>query len=149
MTDSTSTAQAPSYIRRLPERHSFSKIRTFVDLPNLIEVQRRSYERFLQMNLPGDTREDHGLRAVFESVFPITDLRETCELQFVDYSIGDWTCKCGVLDGNHNLPTNCGKCSALLLHDGNLTRTISCRVPAAALAQPPPGAAPPPPMPIV
>ena len=38
-----------SYIRRRAPRRSFSKIRTFVDLPNLIEVQRRSYERFLQM----------------------------------------------------------------------------------------------------
>ena len=128
MADTLSDAQAPSYIRRRPERHSFSKIQNFVDLPNLIEVQRRSYERFLQMNLPGDKREAQGLKAVFESVFPITDLRETCELQFVDYAIGIWECKCGVLDGSHNLPSHCGKCNNLLLHDGNLTRNIACRV---------------------
>ena len=60
-------------------------------------------------------------------MFPINDLRETCELQFVDYSIGIWECKCGALDGSHNLPSHCGKCNTLLLHDGNLTRNIACR----------------------
>ncbi|MEM7249624.1 MAG: DNA-directed RNA polymerase subunit beta, partial [Acidobacteriota bacterium] len=116
-----------SYIRRHPERKSFSKIRTFVDLPSLIEVQRRSYERFLQMNIPGAKREPQGLKAVFESVFPITDLRETCELQFVDYAIGNWECKCGTLEGSHNLPSHCSTCNATLLHDGNLTRSLECQ----------------------
>ena len=41
-----------------PERRNFSKIRSFMDLPNLIDVQRRSYERFLQMNLLPEERED-------------------------------------------------------------------------------------------
>jgi DNA-directed RNA polymerase subunit beta len=117
----------PSYIRRPTPRRSFSKIRTFVELPNLIEVQRRSFERFLQMNLPGDKRENVGLKAVFQSVFPITDLRDTCELQFVDYTIGNWECKCSALLGSHHLPSNCGKCGHALLHDGNLTRNIACQ----------------------
>src|SRR5687768_857893 len=120
--------QAASYIRHLPERRSFSKIRTFVELPNLIEVQRRSYERFLQMNLPGDKRENHGLKSVFASVFPITDLRDTCQLEFVDYAIGNWECKCGAMQGSHHLPSNCSKCGQILLHDGNLTRTIACQI---------------------
>ena len=60
-------------------RKNFSKIRSFMDLPNLIDVQRRSYERFLQMNLLPEEREESGLQAVFTSVFPFTDFRGACE----------------------------------------------------------------------
>jgi len=74
------------------ERKNFSKIRSFMDLPNLIDVQRRSYERFLQMNLLPEEREDSGLQSVFTSVFPFSDFRGACELQFVKYSIGNWEC---------------------------------------------------------
>jgi DNA-directed RNA polymerase beta subunit len=63
-----------------PERKNFSKIRSFMDLPNLIDVQRRSYERFLQMNLLPEEREESGLQAVFTSVFPspISAARASC-----------------------------------------------------------------------
>ncbi len=81
------------------QRINFSKIPTVIKIPNLIEVQRRSYERFLQMNLLPSEREDVGLQAVFNSVFPITDFRGIAQLDFVDYSIGNWECKCGSLKG--------------------------------------------------
>ena len=55
------------------ERTNFSKIRTAIQIPNLIEVQKNSYERFLQMNMLPEEREDTGLQAVFQSVFPISD----------------------------------------------------------------------------
>jgi len=55
------------------ERTNFSKIRTAIQIPNLIEVQKNSYERFLQMNMLPEEREDTGLQAVFNSVFPISD----------------------------------------------------------------------------
>ena len=55
------------------ERTNFSKIRTAIQIPNLIEVQKKSYERFLQMNMLPEEREDTGLQAVFNSVFPISD----------------------------------------------------------------------------
>ena len=72
------------------ERIDFSKIRAAVPIPNLIEIQKKSYERFLQMNrMPGE-REDAGLQSVFKSVFPISDFRENSSLEFIDYSIGDW-----------------------------------------------------------
>jgi DNA-directed RNA polymerase beta subunit len=51
------------------ERTNFSKIRTAIQIPNLIEVQKKSYERFLQMNMLPEEREDTGLQAVFNSVF--------------------------------------------------------------------------------
>ena len=53
-----------------PERVDFSKIKTSIPIPNLIEVQKNSYERFLQMDLLPNEREDTGLQTVFSSVFP-------------------------------------------------------------------------------
>jgi DNA-directed RNA polymerase subunit beta len=55
------------------ERTNFSKIKTAIQIPNLIEVQKNSYERFLQMNMLPEERDDAGLQAVFNSVFPISD----------------------------------------------------------------------------
>ncbi|MCM3877566.1 MAG: hypothetical protein NEA02_14270, partial [Thermoanaerobaculia bacterium] len=65
------------------ERSTFGKIRSFLPLPNLIDVQRKSYEDFLQMDLLPEERQDVGLQAVFKSVFPFSDFRETCALEFV------------------------------------------------------------------
>ena len=70
-------------------RRSFGKIRRVVDIPNLIAIQRRSYEDFLQIGVAPEEREDVGLQAVFKSVFPIKDFNETAELDFVSYSIGE------------------------------------------------------------
>ena len=89
------------------ERVDFSKIKTSIPIPNLIEVQKKSYERFLQMDLLPDERDDIGLQSVFKSVFPISDFRGLSELEFVDYSIGNWECKCGNLKGLHHLRTVC------------------------------------------
>ena len=79
------------------ERIDFSKIKTTVPIPNLIEIQKKSYERFLQMNRLPAEREDVGLQSVFKSVFPISDFRENSSLEFIEYSIGNWECKCGRL----------------------------------------------------
>ena len=91
----------------LRERVDFSRIKTSIPIPNLIEVQKRSYERFLQMELLPKEREDAGLQSVFSSVFPISDFRGLSQLEFVDYSIGNWECKCGNLKGLHHLRTIC------------------------------------------
>jgi DNA-directed RNA polymerase subunit beta len=92
------------------ERIDFSKIKTSVPIPNLIEVQKHSYERFLQMYVAPSDREDVGLQAVFKSLFPIHDFRETSSLEFVEYSIGNWECKCGNLEGIERLRVTCGSC---------------------------------------
>ena len=73
------------------ERINFSKIRTTVPIPNLIEIQKKSYERFLQMNRLPAEREDVGLQSVFKSVFPISDFRENSSLEFIEYAIGSDT----------------------------------------------------------
>ena len=81
------------------ERQNFSRIHASIPLPNLIEVQHRSYERFLQKDLQPRDREEIGLQAVFRSIFPIRDFRENCELDFLEYSVGRWACGCGELEG--------------------------------------------------
>ena len=108
------------------ERKNFSKIRSFMDLPNLIDVQRRSYERFLQMNLLPEEREQSGLQAVFTSVFPFADFRGACELQFVKYAIGNWECKCGRLKGLEHLRMDCRSCGARIVTAHPHEETVSC-----------------------
>jgi DNA-directed RNA polymerase subunit beta len=100
-----------------PERVDFSKIKTSIPIPNLIEVQKKSYEKFLQMDLLPNEREDTGLETVFSSVFPISDFRGVSELEFVDYSIGNWECKCGNLKGLHHLRSTCRNCGATIRTD--------------------------------
>ncbi len=99
------------------QRIDFSKIKASIPIPNLIEVQKQSYERFLQMDLLPSEREDVGLQSVFTSVFPISDFRGLSELEFVDYSIGNWECKCGNLKGLHHLRSTCTSCGATIRTD--------------------------------
>ncbi|WP_263411245.1 DNA-directed RNA polymerase subunit beta [Terriglobus tenax] len=106
-----------SELRAVRSRLDFSKIPTAIQIPNLIEVQRRSYERFLQMDKLPQEREDNGLQSVFTSVFPITDFRNVSELEFVDYSIGNWECKCGYLKGLNHLRTACSTCGHMVITD--------------------------------
>jgi DNA-directed RNA polymerase subunit beta len=94
------------------ERVVFSKIRATVPLPNLIAVQRSSYEQFLQIDLLPEERLATGLQAVFTSVFPFSDFRSACELHFVRYELGTWECKCGKLKGLQHLRIGCAHCDA-------------------------------------
>jgi len=100
-----------------PERQDFSKIKTAVPIPNLIEIQRDSYNRFLQMDLLPEERVNTGLQSVFQSVFPISDFRETATLDFVEYQIGNWQCKCGNLEGLQYLRAACKNCDAKIKVD--------------------------------
>jgi DNA-directed RNA polymerase subunit beta len=68
-------------------RKSYAQIKQVIDIPNLIDIQKQSYEKFLQMDVPPDEREDIGLQGVFKSVFPIKDFNETCSLEFVSYHL--------------------------------------------------------------
>ena len=108
------------------ERINFAKIQTSIPIPNLIEIQKKSYERFLQMRVLPQDREEAGLQSVFKSVFPITDLRENCSLEFVEYSIGNWECKCGRLKGIENSRHRCQGCGTLLPTEVELTEQEIC-----------------------
>src|SRR5881398_897478 len=70
-------------------RKDFGKIPSIVEIPNLIEVQKRSYETFLQQDAPSDRRENIGLQAVFKSVFPIADYNDNALLEFDSFHFGD------------------------------------------------------------
>jgi len=69
-------------------RRSFGKIKKIIEIPNLIEIQKRSYDDFLQVGVSTEDRADVGLQAVFKSVFPIKDFNETASLEFVAYDLG-------------------------------------------------------------
>src|SRR5947208_702793 len=70
-------------------RRSFGRIRKIIEIPNLIEIQKRSYEEFLQRALAPSERRDSGLQGVFRSVFPIKDFNETASLEFVSFALGE------------------------------------------------------------
>jgi DNA-directed RNA polymerase subunit beta len=120
------TFPTPQIATRNGHRKDFSRITTSLPIPNLIDVQRRSYERFLQMNLLPEERANQGLQAVFTGIFPFSDFRETCSLDFVKYSIGDWQCKCGELKGLEYLRMTCTNCSAKIMTDHPHEETVTC-----------------------
>ena len=70
-------------------RKDFGRIKKIVEIPNLIEIQRNSYEKFLQMDTDPDKRANIGLQGAFQTVFPIKDFSGKCSLEFVSYKIGE------------------------------------------------------------
>jgi DNA-directed RNA polymerase subunit beta len=80
-------SEMPMISRRL--RKNFGKIKKIIDIPDLIGMQRESYQRFLQIDVPPEKRQDHGLQAVFQSVFPIKDFTGSASLEFVSYRFGE------------------------------------------------------------
>ena len=110
-----------------PQRVDFAQIKSSLPIPNLIDVQRRSYERFLQMNLLPEERSNHGLQAVFTSIFPFSDFRETCSLDFVKYTIGDWQCKCSSLKGLEYLRMTCSNCGNKIMTEHPHEETVMCQ----------------------
>ncbi|HOE17770.1 MAG TPA: DNA-directed RNA polymerase subunit beta [Syntrophorhabdaceae bacterium] len=70
-------------------RKNYGKIKEILDIPNLIEIQLDSYEKFLQQDIATEERANVGLQAVFNSVFPIRDSHDTTTLEFVKYEIGE------------------------------------------------------------
>jgi DNA-directed RNA polymerase subunit beta len=78
-------------------RKDFSRIPTILEIPDLIEIQKRSYDTFLQKDLASDKRKDMGLQAAFKSVYPIYDFNETAMVDYLGYSLGEpkytlWEC---------------------------------------------------------
>jgi DNA-directed RNA polymerase subunit beta len=69
-------------------RKNFAKIKKIIDIPNLIDIQKSSYKRFLQIDVAAEVRENIGLEAVFRSVFPIKDFTESSSLEYVSYALG-------------------------------------------------------------
>src|SRR3954453_19561956 len=68
-------------------RKTFGRIPEVAPMPNLVEVQRSSYDHFLQMGVAPENRGSVGLQEVFRSVFPIRDFSERAQLEFVRYEL--------------------------------------------------------------
>ena len=80
-------SMAKSFTGRKRVRKSFGRIPEVTRMPNLIEVQRSSYDHFLQMDVPPERRSNVGLQEVFRSVFPIKDFSDRAVLDFVRYEL--------------------------------------------------------------
>ena len=76
---------AHTFTARKRIRKYFGKVREGAVMPNLIEVQKASYDQFLQIDQVGANRTNDGLQAVFKSIFPISDFAKTAQLDFVKY----------------------------------------------------------------
>ncbi len=74
---------------RSVERETFSKNPSVMDIPNLLDVQLQSFEHFLQLKVAPEKRNNQGLQAVFNEVFPIADARGNFSLEFVSYALGE------------------------------------------------------------
>ncbi len=82
----TAVASAHTFTSRKRIRKNFGKIRSVSTMPNLIEVQKTSYDQFLQAGGTAALRTDTGLHAVLKSVFPIKDFSDTATLEYVSYT---------------------------------------------------------------
>jgi DNA-directed RNA polymerase subunit beta len=78
-----------AYPKMREERRDFAKIPAITDIPDLIDIQKSSYRRFLQQDTNPAERKNIGLQAAFNSIFPIADFNETFTIEFVEYSIGE------------------------------------------------------------
>jgi DNA-directed RNA polymerase subunit beta len=75
--------------RKMPiERKNFGRIPSGCELPNLLDVQLKSYDDFLQGKVDPDKRARQGLHQIFHEIFPISDIRENYTLEFVNYKMG-------------------------------------------------------------
>jgi len=108
------------------KRLDFSKIKTTFPMPDFLAIQKRFYSEFLQMELLLEERKDVGLQIAFKDIFPVRDFKELTELDFINYSIGNWECKCGRLKGVENSRARCNGCGTLLSPDIELTEKEIC-----------------------
>ncbi len=108
------------------KRKDYSKLKMSFPMPGLLDIQTLSYAEFLQMELLPDERKDIGLQAAFKDIFPVSDFKETTQLDFISYSIGNWECKCGRLKGVENSRGRCSSCETLLPSDAELTKKEIC-----------------------
>ncbi len=116
--------EATDHIYR--ERLDFSKIKSAFPMPDLLAIQKQSYADFLQMDLLPEERKEVGLQAAFKDIFPVSDFKETTQLDFINYSIGNWECKCGRLKGVENARRKCEGCETLLPPEVELTEKEIC-----------------------
>ena len=93
-------------------RRLFGRLKSAVAVPNLIEVQSKSFNDFVQLDYLSVERMPIGLEKVLRDIFPI-DYEGKMSLEYVSYQLGDWTCTCGKLVGiSHRYTWSCSACNA-------------------------------------
>ncbi len=93
-------------------RRSFAKIKDIVPVPNLIEIQSKSFNDFAQLDFLSAERENIGLEKAFKDIFPI-DYGDKMSLEYVSYELGNWACTCGKLTGiAHRYTWSCSSCES-------------------------------------
>src|SRR6516162_878106 len=101
-------------------RRSFGKIKDIVPVPNLIEIQSRSFNEFAQLDCLPAERQLIGLEKVFKDIFPI-EYNDRMSLDYVSYELGSWACTCGKVTGIVNRYswhcTSCKKSDVSRLND--------------------------------
>ena len=91
-------------------RKSFGKIGDIVPVPNLIDVQSKSFNDFVQLDYLSEERQLIGLEKVLRDIFPI-DHNDKMSLEYVSYELGSWACTCGKLAGIENrYQWSCSSC---------------------------------------
>ena len=93
-------------------RQNFAKIPQAIDIPNLIEIQEKSFESFMQNDVAYRHREVKGLEEVFRDVFPVSDLNVNAQIEYVGLEVGAWECDCGdygELGGPGEVCDKCGQ----------------------------------------
>ncbi len=98
------------------KRRNFSKIPSIIGIPNLLEIQTMSYEKFLQKTVAPGKRKNIGLQEVFTRTFPISDFNETAILEFKGYELGIWECKCGEYMDLGGPGVICSKCDREIIY---------------------------------
>ena len=77
----------PKTLKDLRIRKSYARIDRTIDIPDLISIQKQSYDQFLQKDVPADKRQAVGVEGIFKSVFPIRDFNKTSSLEYVSYNL--------------------------------------------------------------
>jgi len=97
-------------------RLNFSKIPAVIEIPNLIEIQVKSFEYFLQEETAPENRNLQGLEEVFSDVFPISDLNINARLEYVGYEVGVWECGCGEYKELGGVGVKCETCGQEVIY---------------------------------
>ena len=83
-----SQIRSPKAIDGLRTRKNFARIPSVIEIPNLIEIQKKSFEYFIQWEVAPAKREVRGLEEVFQDVFPSSDLNINARIEYVGWAFG-------------------------------------------------------------
>ena len=87
-----------TYVCKNTLRRSFGKIKDIASVPDLIEIQSRSFNEFAQLDFLPAERKQVGIEKVFRDIFPVT-YNDKMTLEFISYELGQWACTCGKVSG--------------------------------------------------